>query len=121
MKFVRILVVAVLLVAPAAHAENSSTFVGVITDTMCGSNHRSMNVSPDSKCVRECVGDGKTFQYALTDGKNLYRLSDQETPAKFAAQKVKVTGVLYTKTNIIKVEKIELAESSPVATDHRGR
>ena len=121
MDIIYTVVVAALLAAPALVAEQSTTYVGVITDSMCGSNHKSMNVSPDSKCVRECVGDGKTFQYALADGRNIYRLSDQETPAKFAAQKVKVTGVLYAKTNIIKVERIEAAESAPVLSRSRAR
>ena len=71
---------------------------------MCGANH-NMNIAPDSKCVRECVKHGS--KYALLVGNNMYVLSDQQTPEKFAAQKVKVTGVLYEKTKILKVDKIE--------------
>jgi hypothetical protein len=78
----------------------------VITDTMCGKNHAHMGVQPDAKCVRDCVKMDKRYKYALFDGKNLYVLSDQETPEKFAAQKVKVTGTLFKKTNIIKVDEI---------------
>jgi len=33
-------------------------------------------------------------------------LSDQDTPAEFAGKKVKVTGVLYPNTNILKVDPI---------------
>ena len=47
---------------------------------------------------------------ALHDGSKMYVLSDQQTPEKFAAQKVKVTGTLYPKTRIIKVDKIEAAK-----------
>ena len=36
------------------------------------------------------------------------KLSDQKTPAKFAARKVKITGTLDHKKNIIKVSSIEL-------------
>lgn len=86
----------------------SETHVGVITDTMCGANHAPMKVSPDSKCVLECVKHGS--KYALLEGAKVYTLSDQETPAKFAGQKVKVTGQLYQKTGILKVEKIEAAQ-----------
>ena len=50
---------------------------------------------------------GNTAKYALFDGKNVYKLSDQVTPAEFAGQKVKVTGTLFTKTGIIQVEKVE--------------
>jgi hypothetical protein len=66
-----------------------------------------MNVAPDAKCVRDCVGMGKQWKYALLDEKNkVYTLSDQQAPAKFAAQKVRITGTL-EKSGIIKVDKIE--------------
>ena len=84
------------------------TFTGVITDTMCGADHSHMGIKPDSKCVRECVRSGS--KYALWDGKKLYTLSDQQTPEKFAAERVKVTGTLFEKTGIIKVDKIEAAK-----------
>ncbi len=88
-----------------------TTFTGVITDSMCANNHAHMNISPDEKCVRDCVksGNGK-YKYVLHDGKKMYVLSDQQTPEKFAAKKVKVTGTLFEKTGIIKVDKIEAAK-----------
>ncbi len=89
-------------------AQQSRTYVGVITDTMCIADHKPMKVSPDAKCVRDCVGDARTYKYALADGKNVYKLSDQETPATLAGAKVRVTGVLYPRTHIIKVERIEI-------------
>lgn len=89
-------------------AEQAKTYTGVITDTMCGLNHKAMNISPDSKCVRECVKHGS--KYALQDGRNMYILSDQQTPEKFAGQKVKVTGLLYEKTKILKVDSIQAAK-----------
>ncbi len=82
-----------------------ATFTGVITDTMCASDHKMMNVTPDTKCVRECVKHG--YKYALLAGDKVYKLSDQQTPEKFAGEKVKVTGTLNSKTNIIAVDKIE--------------
>ena len=85
----------------------SRTFTGTITDSMCVADHAMMHVSPDTKCVRECAKAGGSVKYALFDGKNVYKLSDQQTPAEFAGQKVKVTGTLFTKTGIIQVEKIE--------------
>ncbi len=109
MRFIRAFVAVGLLTAPVLHAA-PATYTGVVTDTMCGTNHAQMKVSPDSKCVRECVGDAKTVFYALANGKNIFRLSDQQTPERFAGRKVKVTGVLYTSTNILKVDKIEAAE-----------
>jgi hypothetical protein len=94
---------AVALIASSAQ----KTFTGTITETMCGAKH-TMGIAPDSKCVRDCVKmDPKKWKYALQVGSNLYVLSDQQTPEKFAAQKVKITGTLFEKTKILKVEKIE--------------
>ena len=90
-----------------AAAAGPQTFNGVITDTMCGANHKPMNVTPDSKCVLECVKKHGS-KYALLVGANVYVLSDQQTPEKFAARKVKVTGALNEKTKILKVDKIEV-------------
>jgi hypothetical protein len=95
------------LVASAA----TQTFTGVITDTMCGKDHAMMKVSPDSKCVVECVKGDKNTRYALFDGKNVYVLSDQQTPAQFAGKKVAVTGTLYEKTRILKVDSIAAASA----------
>src|SRR5438445_3140003 len=37
-----------------AAADAPKTFTGTITDSMCGMDHKMMNISPDSKCAREC-------------------------------------------------------------------
>jgi hypothetical protein len=83
----------------------AETFTGVVTDNMCGAKHTMMKDQPDDKCVRMCVKGSS--DYALYDGQNVYKLSDQNKPAKFAAQKVKVTGTLDPKSKTIKVSSIE--------------
>ncbi|HWB95646.1 MAG TPA: DUF5818 domain-containing protein [Bryobacteraceae bacterium] len=87
----------------------AATFTGVVTDTMCGKDHVMMKITPDSKCVLECTKHDKSTRYALYDGKKVYVLSDQKTPEQFAGQKVKVTGTLYEKTGILKVDSIAAA------------
>ena len=100
------LVSAVLLCAAPA----SQKFTGTITDDMCGKDgHADMKMGSDAKCVTECV-KGMNGKYVLYDGKDVYALSDQKTPAKFAAKKVSVTGTLDPATRTIKVEKIEAAK-----------
>ena len=96
----------ILLAAAAALSAAPKTFTGVITDAMCGKDHSMMGVKPDAKCVQECVKSGS--KYALIVGDNVYELSDQKTPEKFAAQKVNVTGTLDGK--VIKVESIAAAK-----------
>ncbi len=100
----------ILMAAAAMAADKVQTYTGVITETMCGAKH-TMGISPDAKCVRDCVKmDPKKWKYALLVGNELYVLSDQQTPEKFAAQKVKVTGTLFEKTKILKSDKIEAAK-----------
>ena len=81
-------------------AEAPKSFTGVITDEMCGNDHKMMNVSPDSKCVTDCVKAGS--KYVLLTGTKIYKLTDQTTPAKFPSQKVKVTGTLSGDTITVK-------------------
>ena len=87
-------------------AAASKTFTGVITDAMCGKDHSMMNVKPDAKCVTECVKMGS--KYALIVGDEVYELSGQKIPEKFAAQKVNVKGTLNAKT--IQVESVTAAK-----------
>jgi hypothetical protein len=86
-------------------AAAEQTFTGVITDTMCGRAHGMAAGQPDDQCIAMCVKGSS--QYALYDGKTVLKLSDQKTPAKFAAKKVKVTGTLNEKTQTIKVTSME--------------
>ena len=86
-------------------ANKTATFTGVITDSMCNKDHAMMKISPDSKCVQDCVKNG--YKYALVVGDQVYKLSDQAKPAAFAAKKVKIKGTLYEKTQILTVDSIE--------------
>ena len=92
--------------AGALMGATPETYTGVITDTLCGAQH-NMKGHSDADCAKMCAK--ASGQYALFDGQNVFKLSDQKTPAKVAAQKVKVTGTLDPKTNTIKVVSIETA------------
>jgi hypothetical protein len=105
-------IVTLMLAATAAFAAGPTrTFTGVITDSMCGKDHKAMGVTPDGKCVRDCIRtDPSRYKYSLYDGKSVYVLSDQQTPERFAAQRVTVKGILDRKTNIIRVDTIVAAK-----------
>ncbi len=85
----------------------AATFTGVITDTMCGAKHTMAAGMPDDQCIRMCTKGSS--EYALFDGTNVLKLSDQKTAAKFAARKVTVTGTLDQKAKTIKVSGMEAA------------
>ncbi len=96
-----------IVAASVALTAAPETHVGIITDTMCAASHAHMKMGEDAECVRACVGDGRTYKYALLTGGKVYPLSDQETPAALAGKKVRVTGRLYAKTGILRVDRIE--------------
>ena len=105
------LIVSLLASAVLSAAQGKRTFTGTITDNMCAkAGHSQMRMGPtDAECTIACVSaHGAT--YVLYDGKNLYALSDQQTPEKFAAKKVRVVGTLDAKTKTIQVDSITAAK-----------
>ncbi|MBV8902677.1 MAG: hypothetical protein JOZ22_03500 [Acidobacteriia bacterium] len=98
-------IILTITLAAAGIAAQAATFNGLITDTMCAAEHRMMKDRPAGECVRMCAKG--QYAYALYDGTNVFKLSDQKTPAKFTAQRVRVTGTLDEKNKTIKVSSIE--------------
>jgi len=84
-----------LLAASMALASpKSQTFIGQVSDAMCGAKHMS---GPPAECTRACVKQGS--KYALVVGDKVYTLEtdDQATLAKLdslAGEKAKVSGTL---------------------------
>ena len=107
----RPLIVGLLALTAFSAAQGQQTFVGTITDDMCErADHSRMQMGPtDADCTRACV-TAHGAAYVLFDGTNVYKLSDQKTPDKFAGQKVRVTGTLDAKTRTIRVESISAAK-----------
>ncbi len=105
------LIVGLLAVGALSAAQEKQTFTGVITDDMCATaGHASMRMGPtDAECTVACV-IAHGAQYVLRDGTTVYTLSDQQTPEKFAGQKVQVTGVLDGRTKTIQVDSITAAQ-----------
>jgi len=95
----------------AASRAMQQTFTGTITDSMCpaGDHSRMRMGSTDAECTLACVS-AHGADLVLYDGKEVYTLSDQQTPEKFAGKKVAVTGTLDTKTKTIRVDSITAAK-----------
>ena len=105
------LISSLLAVVALSAAQGQQTFTGTITDDMCAKAvHSQMRMGPtDAECTIACISaHGAT--YVLYDGKNVYTLSDQRTPEKFAALKVRVMGTLDAKTKTIQVDSITAAK-----------
>src|SRR5580658_3920301 len=107
----KLLILSALTIATFSAAPDKQTFTGTITDDMCATaDHSQMRMGPtDAECVLACIS-AHGAMYVLYDGKNVYTLSDQKTPEKFAAQRVTVMGTLDAKTRTIQVDSITAAK-----------
>jgi uncharacterized protein DUF5818 len=84
------------LVAPVVAAPEPETFVGYISDDMCGLDHGEMGLAAgEEQCTLDCVEDlDAAFVLADREHGKVYGLSDQVRPKAFAGRKVRVTGRL---------------------------
>lgn len=99
------------LVGGAVGVAQPATFTGIIIDAECArGGHSTMRMGEtDAECAKACVLSHDST-YLLEDGANLYQLSDQKMPERFAAQKVVVAGTLDEKTKTIRVQSITAAK-----------
>jgi hypothetical protein len=91
------------------------TYTGIISDGQCaakGSHAEVMkkaSVNSAANCTKGCARKHGFVLYNPTSRK-IYKLSDQERPAEFAHQRVRVKGRLDKSTETIYVSSIEPAK-----------
>jgi hypothetical protein len=111
-KLVMGLVASVILWGVGLAAEKDSTFTGEISDRYCtmANSHEEMmkrhNVQTSKDCIPACVKAGGKYVLIDATTKSVYVLDALEKPARFAEQKVKVTGTLDKATQTIHVRDI---------------
>ena len=107
----KVLILSLLVLMALPSAQSSQTFTGFITDSVCTkADHSNMLMgSTDAECTIACV-EAHGAKYVLFDGKDVYTLSDQKTPEKFAGKKVIVKGRVKADTKTIEVDAITAAE-----------
>jgi hypothetical protein len=93
-------------------------FEGEIADSQCATNVHSLTRShkemidmgsagkTPADCANYCV-KSRGGKYVLQTKQNMYKLDSQDLAEKSAGRKVKVTGTLDPKTNIIQVRSID--------------
>lgn len=103
---------------PAASGAGETTFEGEIADSQCAMGVHSLNRSHKEMiemghagstaedCTRYCV-HSRGGKYVLMTKHDAFKLDNQEMAEKYAGQKVKLTGTLDSKTNIIQVKSVE--------------
>lgn len=114
MKKMAIVLIASLLPLPlTVAAQKESAFSGEISDRYCvkANSHEMMMKRHNSKttkdCIPDCVKAGGAYVLYDPATKTMYELDDQKKPAKFAEQKVNVTGTYDKATKTIHVTEIQ--------------
>jgi hypothetical protein len=106
----------------AAYAGNEEpkTFRGEISDSQCALNIHSLTQSHEemlksksgaagqtpASCAQYCI-EHLGGKFVLASKGHVYHLDNQELPRSFVGEKVKVRGILDTKTEIIHVVNID--------------
>ena len=85
--------------SPKSSSSGAGSYVGSISDSMCGAKHMMPGKS-DKECTVECVKGGSKYVLVDSNGK-IYQLSDQTKPTKYAGEKVKVAGKLQGDTIVV--------------------
>jgi hypothetical protein len=109
------LLAALSFMGPTTSGAGETTFEGEIADSQCAMGVHSLNRSHKEMiemghagstaqdCARYCV-HSRGGRYVLLTKHDVFKLDNQEWAEKYAGQKVKLTGTLDSKTNIIQVE-----------------
>ena len=110
MKLTGIYAVALMAIAAtsAVGAGKSQTFIGEVSDSMCGAKHM---MPGNADCTRACVRKGSN--YSLVVGDKVYTLhteakTDLDELDKLAGEKAKVDGV--ADGDVIEVGKVAAAK-----------
>jgi Protein of unknown function (DUF5818) len=94
------------------------TFTGEVMDSSCAKmgSHAGMMQGKDATdpavkkmCTEACVKMGAKYVLYNATNKRVYELDDQQKPADFAGQRVKVTGTYDSATKTIHVTDIQPA------------
>jgi len=111
----------ILAAAGAAHGQEAKVFHGEVSDSQCALNVHSLTRSHQemlksksmggtaNTCAVYCVEHMGGY-LVLSAGKDVFRLDRADLVHGFEGQRVKITGTLDTKLNLIHVLKIDLDE-----------
>jgi hypothetical protein len=107
-----------MLVSPSIRGEGEKTFIGEIADSQCALNVHSLDRThktmikmgnagkTPADCARYCVSQ-RGGKFVLQTKTDVYKIDNQAVAEKSAGLKVKITGILDTKTNTIQLRTID--------------
>ena len=121
MKRTILLCAGILVLMGTGLSQNAQVFHGEVSDSQCALNVHSLTRSHQemlksksmggtaNTCTVYCIEHMGGY-LVLSSGKDVYRLDRSDLVHGFEGQKVKVTGTLDSKLNLVHVLKIDLEE-----------
>jgi hypothetical protein len=115
------LLAALIFAGPASSGAGETTFEGEIADSQCAMGVHSINRShremiemghagsTAQDCTRYCV-HSRGGRYVFLTKHDAFKLDNQEMAEKYAGQRVRLTGTLDSKANIIQVKTMERSD-----------
>jgi hypothetical protein len=109
---------ALIFMVPPTSGAGETTYEGEIADSQCAMGVHSLNRSHKEMiemghagstaedCTRYCV-HSRGGRYVFLTKHEVFKLDNQEMAEKYAGHKVKLTGTLDSKANIIQVKTME--------------
>lgn len=97
-------------------SQRTLNLVGQIMDSRCaidGSHDKMMkeNGTKNAKdCTLQCAKTGGSFVLIDPETKSVYQLDDQQKPARFAGERVRISGTYDEPSKTMHIESIESAE-----------
>jgi hypothetical protein len=101
---------------PSLWSQNSTqriaSFVGQIMDSKCATtgtheaNMKKLGAKDARDCTLECAKNGSFVLYDPS-AKTVYQLNNQEKPARYAGERVKISGQYDDWSQTIEIESIE--------------
>src|ERR1700722_16494006 len=91
-----------------------ASFVGQIMDSKCAttgsheSNIKKLDAKNARDCTMKCARNGSFVLY-VPGAQSVYQLDNQEKPAPFAGERVKISGQYDDWTQTIEIESIGIA------------
>lgn len=83
------------------------SYVGVVTDSICGAKHETASNRTSAECTQLCVKKGG--KYVLVDGEKVYTLTgDSSKLSQMAGLRVRIWGTL--NGNVLQVDSAAVAQ-----------
>lgn len=105
-RIVAMLIAAVSFTAIAAHAADSKTIQGWISDSMCGAKHAGSG----SECVKKCIEGGMQPVFVDEGKKQVWTIDNPDTVKKYYGDHVTIKATADASKKSVHIDSVTAAK-----------